>query len=96
MATNHTTIKKAERMKVLCLLGGQNLSASTGYEKPNPEAWYIALRNLDPDTRVIMVGDNVNADARGAEQIGLPSILVRKQRICRKFFPHPIHECNDL
>ncbi len=53
-------------------------SALTGYEKPNPEAYLSVLRKLPPDSRVVMVGDNIEADATGAEAIGLPSILVRR------------------
>jgi putative hydrolase of the HAD superfamily len=51
-------------------------SARTGYEKPNPEAYRIAL-GRDRPSDCFMVGDNVEADVLGAERIGLPAILVR-------------------
>jgi len=52
-------------------------SGSTGYEKPNPKAFYIALDRVGNPEKVWMVGDNPEADIRGAESIGIPAILVR-------------------
>ncbi|MDO9333757.1 MAG: HAD family hydrolase [Dehalococcoidales bacterium] len=52
-------------------------SAATGYEKPNPEAFRIALSITSNPKKVWMIGDNLNADIRGAEAVGLPAILVR-------------------
>jgi putative hydrolase of the HAD superfamily len=51
-------------------------SALTGYEKPNPEAFRIALGGADPEA-CFMVGDNPVADVLGAEQVGIRGILVR-------------------
>ena len=42
-------------------------SAVTGYEKPNPESYRIALGS-DPPEECFMVGDNVDADVLGAER----------------------------
>ncbi len=51
-------------------------SANTGYEKPNPEVFNIALSICGyPDT-VWMVGDNVRADVKGANSLGIPAVLV--------------------
>ena len=52
-------------------------SASTGYEKPNPEAFKIALVMTGNPERVWMIGDEPVADIQGAEAVGLPAILVR-------------------
>ncbi len=52
-------------------------SASIGYEKPNPEAFRIALSMAGSPTTVWIIGDNLTADVRGAEALGLPAILVR-------------------
>ena len=52
-------------------------SAATGYEKPNPEAFRIALSLIDNPKKVWMIGDDLDADVRGAETVGLPAILVR-------------------
>jgi putative hydrolase of the HAD superfamily len=51
-------------------------SASIGYEKPNPEAFRIALNGARPSD-CFMVGDNPRADILGAEAVGLNAILVR-------------------
>jgi putative hydrolase of the HAD superfamily len=54
-------------------------SAVTGYEKPHPEAFRVALRRFgDPSARW-MVGDNPRADIAGAEALGIPAILVRTE-----------------
>ena len=52
-------------------------SAAIGYEKPNSEAFRIALREAGHPEIVCMIGDNLEADVRGAESIGIPAILVR-------------------
>lgn len=54
-------------------------SAVTGYEKPNPKAFDIGREAAaDPD-ELWMVGDNPEADVRGAEAVGIPAILVRSE-----------------
>jgi putative hydrolase of the HAD superfamily len=52
-------------------------SACTGYEKPHPEAFGVALRACGSPARSWMVGDNPLADVAGAEALGIPAILVR-------------------
>jgi len=54
-------------------------SGTTGYEKPHPQAFRYALDQLDSPSVVWMVGDNIEADVLGAEAVGIPAILVRKQ-----------------
>lgn len=54
-------------------------SAAMGFEKPHPGAYDYALEDLGHPERVWMVGDNVEADVRGAERAGLPAILVRAE-----------------
>lgn len=54
-------------------------SALIGYEKPNPEAFRHALAGCGSPARAWMVGDNIEADVHGAESVGLPAILVRRQ-----------------
>ncbi|MEW5870518.1 MAG: HAD family hydrolase [Chloroflexota bacterium] len=51
-------------------------SAETGYEKPHPRAFEIALQALRPSDALCMLGDNPIADIQGARQVGLPAILV--------------------
>jgi putative hydrolase of the HAD superfamily len=52
-------------------------SAETGYEKPHPRAFGALLERLRPDD-AWMVGDNVVADVLGAEELGIPAVLVRR------------------
>jgi len=52
------------------------VSAVTGYEKPNPEAFRIALSALGNPGAIWMVGDNFISDIKGAETAGIPAILV--------------------
>lgn len=51
-------------------------SARTGYEKPHPEAFRVALRACGEPESVWMVGDNPVADVAGALAVGVPAILV--------------------
>ena len=53
-------------------------SAQTGFEKPHPGAFRLALDALPATANVWMVGDSLAADVRGAEQVGLRAILVRR------------------
>jgi putative hydrolase of the HAD superfamily len=59
-------------------------SAATGYEKPHPEAFRLALRACGDPPRRWMVGDNPAADVAGAEAIGIPAILVRTNGPARR------------
>jgi putative hydrolase of the HAD superfamily len=52
-------------------------SAETGYEKPHAQAFASVLEPLRP-VEAWMIGDNVVADALGAEAVGLPAVLVRR------------------
>jgi putative hydrolase of the HAD superfamily len=58
-------------------------SASTGFEKPHPEAFRLALRSLGDPPQRWMVGDNPIADVAGAEALGIPAILVRTNASAR-------------
>ena len=52
-------------------------SASTGFEKPHPRAFELALEAAGHPDTVWMVGDNPIADVQGAQRLGIPAILVR-------------------
>jgi putative hydrolase of the HAD superfamily len=62
-------------------------SARTGYEKPHPEAFRIALRAEGDPSRRWMVGDNPLADVAGAEALGIRAILVRTTGSARRTAP---------
>lgn len=51
-------------------------SGATGYEKPNPQAFRLALSKAGNPETAWMVGDNLLSDIRGAEAMGIPAILV--------------------
>jgi len=55
-------------------------SGITGYEKPNHKSFQNALELVGHPKHIWMVGDNLEADVRGAESAGIPAILVRTQR----------------
>ncbi|MEY9930616.1 putative hydrolase of the HAD superfamily [Catenulispora sp. GP43] len=52
-------------------------SAVTGYEKPHPEAFRLALAAARWPRRVWMIGDSLTADVQGAQAGGIPAIHVR-------------------
>lgn len=54
-------------------------SASIGAEKPHPAAFEQALAAAGRPGEVWMVGDNETADVAGAEAVGIPAILVRRE-----------------
>ncbi len=54
-------------------------SAEAGFEKPHPEIFRIALLKANHPSQAWMVGDNIKADIKGANQSGIPAILVHKK-----------------
>lgn len=52
-------------------------SAATGYEKPHPRMYEAALAAAGRPAAAWMVGDNLEADVRGAEASAIHAILVR-------------------
>ena len=53
-------------------------SANTGAEKPNCRAFMPILDKHDVDQIAFTIGDSISADVAGANEIGVPSILVGK------------------
>lgn len=81
LLTNHVP-ELEEIVRHLCLdrhLHGMFNSAESGYEKPNPRAFDGVLEATAGAEAVWMIGDSVDADVAGAESVGIPAILVRKQ-----------------
>ena len=54
-------------------------SAIMGYEKPNPRAFELGRAAAGDPDELWMIGDNPEADVRGAEAVGIPAVLVRTQ-----------------
>ncbi|MGL5416362.1 MAG: HAD family hydrolase [Clostridium sp.] len=49
-----------------------------GYEKPHPNIFRYVLDKYKGDySEIWMVGDDISADIRGAESMGIKAILVR-------------------
>lgn len=55
-------------------------SAASGYEKPHPEAFRLAREAAGPAQRLVMIGDNPQADAAGARRAGIDAIWVRRNQ----------------
>jgi putative hydrolase of the HAD superfamily len=73
------------------------VSAATGYEKPNPQAFFNALSLTGDPRRIWMVGDNIVSDVRGAENAGIPAILVHTQPIEPvKYFAATLSDVLDI
>lgn len=53
-------------------------SANVGFEKPNSRIFLHAIELAGNPQEAWMVGDNLKADVRGAEAVGMRAILVRK------------------
>lgn len=54
-------------------------SAILGFEKPNPLAFRRTREFLGDPRQLWMVGDSYTADVLGAENVGIPAILVRSR-----------------
>jgi len=55
-------------------------SANIGYEKPNIEIYKQIINRLG-DSDITMIGDNYEADIKGALKAGINAILVRKENV---------------
>ena len=65
-------------------------SAQSGYKKPHPRAFDAVLEAVTGAEAAWIVGDDPEADVRGAEAVGLPAILVRGPKRGAR------HHCEDL
>jgi len=81
-----------ELRRIICHLGlGPCLSkifnsAETGYEKPHPQAFRMAIEELGEGSVTWMIGDSMTADIVGAESVGLSGLLVRKHHEGARYF----------
>ncbi len=66
-----------QRLELADLLQDVHSSAVSGYEKPHPRAFELALACAGNPVERWMVGDNPLADVGGAEAVGVPAILIR-------------------
>lgn len=56
-------------------------SANIGYDKPHPRIYIEALKCVEKDNRVFMIGDSYNADVLGSKALGIEAIWVRHENI---------------
>lgn len=62
------------------LFDGVVTSARCGYRKPHPAIFHAALRLTSaPPAEIVMVGDSVSADVRGAEAVGMRAVLIDRE-----------------
>lgn len=54
-------------------------SANMDYDKPNVKFYQQILHEIGEYDEIFMIGDNYNADVRGAKHAGIPAILVRSE-----------------
>jgi len=66
-------------------------SAETGYEKPHPRAFRLAMQAVGDADNLWMIGDNPVADIAGAAQVGIPGILIGAEEDHRA-----VYTCQDL
>jgi putative hydrolase of the HAD superfamily len=75
-------------------------SAETGYEKPNPNAFAVVMKTFPHLKQIWMVGDNIEADVRGAEKVGISAILARKYSPYARYYAESLTDVltiiNDL
>lgn len=71
-------------------------SANIGYEKPHPVAFSTALKECGNPETVWMVGDNIEADIRGAESLGIPAILVHRDDPGVRYYAETLTDVIDI
>ncbi len=73
-------LKKIKTLKIEKYIDALVTSEEAGREKPHSIMFFLALNKLGLlPKEVIMVGDNRNTDIKGANSVGIPSVL-----FCRK------------
>lgn len=70
-------VQKLQKLKIDHLIDYLVTSEETGKEKPNPEMFLLAIAKLDLSiNNVIMIGDNLEKDIKGAENLGIKTYQV--------------------
>ncbi|HCQ30692.1 MAG TPA: noncanonical pyrimidine nucleotidase, YjjG family [Flavobacteriales bacterium] len=64
------------------------LSEDVGVNKPNPEIFHYLLKKVKAEpSESVMIGDNIEADIKGAAAVGIPQILFNPKEIRHNFKP---------
>ena len=74
------------------------LSEDVGVNKPNPEIFHYLLKRLKAKPgQTVMIGDNIEADIKGAAAVGITQILFNPKKIRHNFKPtYEISALSDL
>ncbi len=67
-----------EKLGLAEFFDGFTVSAILGFDKPRKEIFEHALKLAGYPEHCFMVGDNPYADVKGANSVGIPSVLVHK------------------
>lgn len=80
LSNNYPELKEVmEQLGIARYFDGFVISGQVGFEKPNPGIFEIALSGKDPK-ECCMIGDNPEADIKGAGAFGLKTILVHRKK----------------
>lgn len=72
-------------------------SIEHGRRKPHPSIFEAALAGLElPPSEVLFVGDNLDADYRGALAAGMPAVLIDPKDVHRAAAQHTVRSILDL
>ena len=76
----HAILEKASLQRELFeIIVGAN---TIGKEKPHPDVFRYALENLGVKSQeALFIGDLVDADYKGAENVGIKALLIRRRRV---------------
>lgn len=73
----HFQVQKLQKLKIDHLIDYLVTSEETGKEKPNSEIFLLAIAKLDLSiNNVIMIGDDLEKDIKGAENLGIKAYQV--------------------
>jgi len=72
-------------------------SEDSGYQKPNPEIFNIALKDAGATPRnSVMIGDNLEADVLGAYQLGMRCVYFNPANLNQELIPSNILTISKL
>ncbi|MSS78366.1 HAD-IA family hydrolase [Anaerococcus sp. WCA-380-WT-2B] len=75
------------------------ISDKIGYEKPNQRFFTYILNDLNLNKQdIIMLGDSLQSDIKGAFNFGIDSIYFNKNNLKtnKKFFTFEVNKLNDI
>ena len=90
--------KKLEHSKLKPYFKTIVISELVGINKPDPRIFNHALKNGEAQKEnSIMIGDNIDADIRGAQNVGMDAIFFNPERLEQPIdVQHMIHDLGEL